>query len=334
MSMLPRLAVLRLALLLPALAGAASVLAQADPAASYPQQTVRILVPFAPGGGTDTTARLLAQKLGDKWGRQVIVENRPGGNTVIATQAVAKAAPDGLTLLLANSTFAINPILSTSLPYDTWKDFVPITTVAGGPFLLVVHPSVPADNLKGMLQVLHAAKPGEWNFATVGGSGIGRIVGELFALQSGTKLQHVPYKGASQVTTDLLAGTVKLTIDPPNTYITHIKGGKLKGLAVTGKNRLALAARRADLRGAGHARIRRAHLVRPVRAGRHAEGRRSTRSPQPSTRSSRSPEMKQNLAGLELDTLPSNPEQFQAYLRAETEKFTRVVKAANIKAAD
>jgi tripartite-type tricarboxylate transporter receptor subunit TctC len=120
MSMLPRLAVLRLALLLPALAGAASVLAQADPAASYPQQTVRILVPFAPGGGTDTTARLLAQKLGDKWGRQVIVENRPGGNTVIATQAVAKAArPTAMTLLLANSTFAINPILSTNLPYDT-----------------------------------------------------------------------------------------------------------------------------------------------------------------------------------------------------------------------
>jgi tripartite-type tricarboxylate transporter receptor subunit TctC len=333
MSMLPRLAVLRLALLLPALAGAASVLAQADPAASYPQQTVRILVPFAPGGGTDTTARLLAQKLGDKWGRQVIVENRPGGNTVIATQAVAKAAPDGLTLLLANSTFAINPILSTSLPYDTWKDFVPITTVAGGPFLLVVHPSVPADNLKGMLQVLHAAKPGEWNFATVGGSGIGRIVGELFALQSGTKLQHVPYKGASQVTTDLLAGTVKLTIDPPNTYITHIKGGKLKGLAVTGKNRLASLPDVPTFAEQGMPEFDARTwygLFAPAGTPKGVINKISAAVNEILA----SPEMKQNLAGLELDTLPSNPEQFQAYLRAETEKFTRVVKAANIKAAD
>ena len=186
-----------LALLIPGLVGAAK--AQTDSGAPYPSQAVRIVVPFAPGGGTDTTARLLAQKLGEKWGRQVIVENRPGGNTVIATQLVAKAPADGHVLLLANSTFAINPLLSANLPYDGYKDFVPITTVAGGPFMLVVHPMVPAEDLKGMVQILRAAKPGEWNFATVGGSGIGRIVGELFALQSGARLQHIPYKGASQL---------------------------------------------------------------------------------------------------------------------------------------
>ncbi|MCD6078077.1 MAG: h16, partial [Ramlibacter sp.] len=222
---------------LPALVWVAGAQAQ-EPAVAYPSQPVRIVVPFAPGGGTDATARLLAQKLGEKWGRQVVVENRPGGNTVIATQAVARAPADGHTLLFANSTFAINPILSASLPYDATRDFVPITSVAAGPFLLVVHPSVPADDLKGMLHLLRNARPGEWNYATVGGSGIGRIAGELFALQAGAALQHVPYKGAAQVTTDMLAGTVKLTIDPPNTYIAHVRGGRLKALAVTG-NRLA-----------------------------------------------------------------------------------------------
>jgi tripartite-type tricarboxylate transporter receptor subunit TctC len=312
-------------------ASAATARAQAPaPAAA---RTIRFVVPFGPGGAGDITARILAQKMSDSMGQPIVVDNRPGAGGVVAASAVAKAAPDGLTLLLANSTFAINPILSTSLPYDTWKDFVPITTVAGGPFLLVVHPSVPADNLKGMLQVLHAAKPGEWNFATVGGSGIGRIVGELFALQSGTKLQHVPYKGASQVTTDLLAGTVKLTIDPPNTYITHIKGGKLKGLAVTGKNRLASLPDVPTFAEQGMPEFDARTwygLFAPAGTPKGVINKISAAVNEILA----SPEMKQNLAGLELDTLPSNPEQFQAYLRAETEKFTRVVKAANIKAAD
>ena len=128
-------------------------------------QQVNIVVPFAAGGGTDSTARLLAQKLSEKWGKSVIVENRPGGNTVIATQMVAKAKPDGHTLLIANSTFAINPILSPNLPYDSSKDFVPIGTVAGGPFMMLVHPSVPANDLKGMLteeknQLLTRVGPG------------------------------------------------------------------------------------------------------------------------------------------------------------------------------
>ena len=322
----------QLALALPAVVFVLAAEAQGDPAASFPQQQVRILVPFAPGGGTDTTARLIAQQLGEKWRKQVIVENRPGGNTVIATQFVAKAPADGHTLLLANSTFAINPIISTSLPYDTYKDFIPITTVAGGPFMMVVHPSVPADDLKGMLQILRNAKPGEWNFATVGDSGIGRIVGELFALQSGVKLQHIPYKGASQVTADLLAGTVKLTIDPPNTYIAHVKSGKLKALAVTGKRLASLpdvptfaeqGMPEFDARTwyglLAPAGTPKAVINKIAAAGNEILAQRDVR---------------EKLAGLELDPMPSNPEQFQAYLRTETEKFTRVVKATHIKAAD
>jgi tripartite-type tricarboxylate transporter receptor subunit TctC len=322
-----------IALLAPALVLATAARAQGEPAASFPRQQVHILVPFAPGGGTDTTARLLAQKLSEKWGQQVIVENRPGGNTVIATQAVAKAAPDGYTLLLANSTFAINPILSANLPYDSYKEFVPITTVAGGPFLMVVHPSVPANDLKSMLKILHAGKPGEWNFATVGGSGIGRIVGELFALQSGARLQHIPYKGASQITTDLLAGTVKLTIDPPNTYISHVKAGKLKALAVTGKNRLRSLPDVPTFAEQGMPEFdARTWYGLLAPAGTPSEVVHKISASVNEILAL--PEMKDKLAALELETLPSSPEQFQAYLRTETEKFTRVVKAANIKAAE
>ena len=328
----PRRTACRLALSLPVIAFAAAVHAQGDAAASFPNQPVRIIVPFAPGGGTDTTARLLAQKLSEKWDKQVIVENKPGGNTVIATQMVAKALPDGHTLLLANSTFAINPILSTALPYDTYKDFMPITTVAGGPFMMVVHPSVPAANLKDMLQILHSAKPGEWNFATVGGSGIGRIVGELFALQSGAKLQHIPYKGASQVTTDLLAGTVKLTIDPPNTYIAHVKSGRLKALAVTGSKRLASLPDVATFAEQGMPEFDARTwygLLAPAGTPKAVINKISAAVNEILAQ----PDVKEKLGALELDTLPSNPEQFRAYLGAETEKFTRVVKAAHITAA-
>jgi tripartite-type tricarboxylate transporter receptor subunit TctC len=183
-----------------------------------------------------------------------------------------------------------------------------------------------------MLQILHNAKPGEWNFATVGGSGIGRIVGELFAIQSGARLQHIPYKGASQVTTDMLAGTVKLTIDPPNTYIPHVKSGKLKALAVTGKRLASLP----DVPTF-------AEQGMPEFDARTWYGLLAPAGTPPAVVNKISaavneilaqPEVKEKLAGLELETLPSNPQQFQTYLRAETEKFTRVVKAANIKAAE
>jgi tripartite-type tricarboxylate transporter receptor subunit TctC len=306
--------------------------AQVGAAPTYPQQQVNIVVPFAPGGGTDTTARLLAQKLSEKWGKPVIVENKPGGNTVIATQMVAKAKPDGHTLLIANSTFAINPILSATLPYDSNKDFVPIGTVAGGPFMLLVHPSVPANDLKGMLQILQSAKPGEWNFATVGGSGIGRIVGELFALQSGTKLQHIPYKGASQIANDLLAGTVKLTIDPPNTYIMHIKSGRVKALAVSGK-RLASLPNVPTFaeQGMPEFDVRSWYgLLAPAGTPKTVIQKISMDVQEILAQ----PDVKDKFTALELETMPSSPEQFQLYLRTESEKFSRVVKSANIKAAD
>jgi tripartite-type tricarboxylate transporter receptor subunit TctC len=187
-----------------------------ESAASFPSKQVRIIVPFAAGSSSmEQMARLLAQKLGDKWGQQVIVDNRGGGNTVIGTLAAARAAPDGYTMILVNATFAINTVLTPNLPYDSDKDFAAVAGAGAVPFVMVVNSSVPANNFREMMDLLKAGKPGEWNFATVGSTGIGRIAGETFAQQTGVKLQHIPFKGAAEVVSNLLAGNVKFTIDPP-----------------------------------------------------------------------------------------------------------------------
>jgi tripartite-type tricarboxylate transporter receptor subunit TctC len=301
-----------------------------ESAGSFPSHPLRIVVPFVAGGGTDLTARLLAEKLSARLGQQVVVDNRPGGNTVIATQLVAKAPPDGYTLLLANSTFAINHLITPSLPYDTFKDFAPVSAVSTGPWLMVVHPSVPANNLKEMLALLRASKPGEWNFATVGSSGIGRVVGETFAIDAGVKLQHVPYKGAAQVTASLLAGTVKFTIDPPTPYIQHVKAGRLKALAVSSSKRLAslpdvptfaeqgmpefnLQAWNGLLAPAGTPKP----IVDKLAAAVHDV--------------LAMPEVRQKLEAMETEPIDSSPEQFRNFLHAESDKFGQVVKTANIK---
>ena len=301
----------------------------ADDPASYPNKPIRIIVPFVAGGGTDMTARLLAQKLGDKFGQQVIVDNRPGGNTVIATQAVASAAPDGYTLLLANSTFAINHLISRNLPYDTFKDFTPVSGVSSGPWLMVVHPSVPANNLKEMLAILRAAKPGEWNFATVGSTGIGRVVGETFAVDAGVKLQHIPYKGAAQVSAALLAGEVKFTIDPPGPYIEHIRAGKVKGLAVSSSKRLPSLPDVPTFAEQGMPEFNLQAwngLLVPAATPKAIVNKLAAAVQEVLA----SPEVKDKLAGMETEAIGSSPAQFATFLRSESDRFSRVVKAANI----
>lgn len=135
----------------------------------------------------------MGQKLGERWSQQIVVENRPGGNTVIASQAVAHAAPDGYTLLLVNSSFAVNAALATKLPYDTEKDFAPVCAIGAAPFMLIANASVPARDFKEMSALLKASKPGEWNFATAGSNGVGRVATELFAQEMGIQVQHIPF---------------------------------------------------------------------------------------------------------------------------------------------
>ncbi len=205
--------------------------AQTPPA--FPGKPIRILVPFAPGGSLDPVARLVGEKFTQAWGQPVVVDNRPGGNTTIATLAAAKAPPDGHTLLLTASTHVINPLLMSNLPYDSEKDFIPIATLIKSEFVLVVHPSVPASNLQEFI-ALARSRPDQINFASAGQGNANHIAGELFNQITGVKLHHVPYKGGAQATTDLLGGQVQALFSVPSTVIPHIKSGKLRGLAHTG----------------------------------------------------------------------------------------------------
>lgn len=304
-----------------------------ESAASFPSKPVRIIVPFVAGGGTDQLARVLALKLGDKWGQQVIVDNRPGGNTVIATQATARSAPDGYTIILVNSTFAINTLLSPNLPYDSDKDFATVAGVGASPFLMVANASVPANNFKEMMALMKAGKPGDWNFATVGSTGIGRIAGETFAQQSGVKLQHIPFKGAAEVVSNVVSGNVKFTIDPPSVHIPHIKAGKLKAYAVTGPTRLPLLPDVPTFAEAGMPEydVRMWYgLLAP------------SATPKPILNKVSAsvievlamPEVQEKLRALDINPIPYAPDQFASMIKTETAQFAKIIKSANIKVGE
>jgi tripartite-type tricarboxylate transporter receptor subunit TctC len=221
-------------------AGAAAVASLSLPAsaqANYPNHPIRILVPFPAGGSTDPLARLIGQKLTDAWGQAVIVDNRPGGNTVIGTEALTKYPADGHTLLYTASTHVINSILMPSLPYDSVKDFQPVCLIVRSEFVLVVHPSVPANNLQEFI-ALAKSKPGVLNYATSGNGNPNHLAGENFAQVAGVKLNNVPYKGGGPAITDLLGGQVQAMFSVPTSVAGHIKSGKLRALAYTGSKPL------------------------------------------------------------------------------------------------
>jgi tripartite-type tricarboxylate transporter receptor subunit TctC len=207
--------------------------------AQYPDKPVRLIVPFPPGGGTDALGRILAAKLGELWGQQVIVENRAGAQGNIGTAAGAKAAPDGYTLTFAHQgALVINPHIYKDTGYDTLKDFAPVALATQMAFIAVAHPSVPANDLRELAQ--YAKKnPGKLSFAST--SAGPHIVGELFKQATGTDLLHVPYKGAGPAITDLLGGQVNLMFSNPTSTVSHVRSGKLRALAVMdGKRNPAL----------------------------------------------------------------------------------------------
>lgn len=216
---------------------AVTVSAHAGDAAGYPDKLVRIVVPFSAGGGTSNAARFLAEKLAVKWRHPVIIDNRPGGNTVIGASIVAKAAPDGYTLLFANTSFTINPAVIPALPYDSVRDFAPIGTVLVNRFVLFTHPSMKAKNLEEFAALLKA-DPDAYNLPTVGAAGVGRLASESLMRLIGVKLQNIPYKGTSDLATNLMGGQLKFALEIPGFYLPHVKSGKLNALAVSGNARM------------------------------------------------------------------------------------------------
>jgi len=205
-------------------------------AQQYPSKPVRLVVPFAPGGGTDTLARMVAQRLTETLGQTVVVDNRPAVDGIIGSETVAKAAPDGYTLILVSSSHAINPALRKSLPYDTLKDFAPITQTAIQQLLLVTHASVPAKNVKELIALLKADSS-KYNYGS--SSNATALPMELLKSMSGTQVQHIPYKGTGPMMNDLLGGQVQMGIVGAVSAIPQVKSGRLTGLAIGDSKRSA-----------------------------------------------------------------------------------------------
>lgn len=204
---------------------------------SFPNRPIRFIVPFPPGGSTDPMARLAATRMSERFPHAVVVDNRPGGNTIIGTEAVAKATPDGYTILLASSSLINTPSLIPKLPYDVKKDFTGVATIATSRFVLVVPPTSPANSLQELV-ALAKAKPGQLSFASSGVGTNTHLSGAFFTLLTGTKINHIPYKGSGTLQADLMAGRIDLSFQVPISVLSHIRAGKQRALAMSGDTRL------------------------------------------------------------------------------------------------
>ena len=223
---------LRIALSAMLVASSGAAFAQA----SYPAKPIRWIVPFVPGGSTTIIARLLGNKLTESWGQQVVVDNRGGGNTIIGSEAMVHAAPDGYTVLQVTTTHVINPSLLKT-PYDAVKDFAPIATLVATETLMVVNLSIPATNLQELI-ALAKAKPGQLNFGSSGSGTTNHLAGELFCIMAGIRMQHIPYKGAGPAVIDLMGGRIQMFENNALPLIPMVKSGKIRAIAVSGEARL------------------------------------------------------------------------------------------------
>lgn len=221
-------------LFLPLFACAAPALVLAQ---GWPAKPVRIVSPFAPGGGNDTLSRMLAAALTQRLGQQVVVENRPGANTIVGTEFVVKSPPDGHTLITLPNAITINPHLYSKLPFDVRKDLAPVSRIGTSPQILVVHPSLPVHTVKEFI-ALARAKPNEITNGSSGNGSLGHLTGALLDLTAGTKLVHVPYKGTALVATDLIGGQIVMSFASALTVVPHIRGGRLRAVALTGPHRV------------------------------------------------------------------------------------------------
>lgn len=299
-------------------------------AQGYPAKPIRLLVPLAPGGGNDTVARLVGNRLTESLGQQVVVENRPGGAGVIASDIVAKAPADGYTLYLASTTFTAAPSLVKKLPFDTLKDFAPITRLAVVPGALIVHASLPVRSVKELI-ALARAKPGQVTFGSAGiGSG-SHLGGELFKLLARVDLVHVPYKGSSLVTTALLSGEVMTAFTNPISSLPHVKAGRIRNLGVTSAERWPLLPDYPTLAESGvpgyelliwNGIVVRAGTPAAIIERLHGE----------LVKAVSVPEVMKHLAADGSRPMVQSPDEFGSFLRNEVAKWGRVAKAAGIRA--
>src|SRR5438067_12904313 len=316
---------LRLALLLACFALGAH-------AQSWPGKPVRIIVAYPPGGGIDVMARQFAEKLTGIWGQPVIVENKPGANTILATETVAKSAPDGTTVLLTtDATFSINPHLYAKLPYDAQRDFIPVTMLVLLQQLLVANPSLPANTLAELI-ALAKAKPGTINYASYGSGSQPHLSGEMLKYKAGIDLVHVPYKGISLAVPAVMAGEVQLTFAGIATSMPQLKAGRIKALAIGGLKRSPLLPQVPTFTELGYPEVE-THawfgLFLPAGSPREAV----TRIYQDTRKILDEPEYRQKqLIDKGYDVVASSPEEFAAYIKKDSENRARAVRISGAKA--
>jgi len=295
---------------------------------TYPNRPIRFIVPYAPGGSTDVIARFLGQKLTERWGQPVVVDNRPGGNTIIGTEALTRASPDGHTLLMMAIAHAIIPNLLKT-PYHPVNDFSPVATAASGELVLVLHPSLPAGNVRELI-ALAKAKPGQLNYASASTGGPLHLAGELFNMMTGVKTLHIPYKGGGPALTDLIGGQVQMMFSPLDGALPHIRSGRLKAIGISGNARNAALPEVPTFTEAGL----------PGFSVRNWFGVLApARTPIPVVEKVSAeigsilsaPDIREKLTAQGLDPFVSTPAQFTELIRSDFALYGKIIRAANIK---
>ena len=299
-------------------------------AQAYPSRPVRAVVAFAPGGVTDTFARLMAQKLTEQLGKQVYVENIAGASGNIGTGQVAKAAPDGYTILFAFSSHVVNPTLFARVPYDPIKDFDPVTLAVASTTVLTVNPSVPANTVKELVDLIKA-NPGKYSFGSAGAGTQAHLAGEQFRLSLGLDLVHVPFGGGGPAVAAVVAGHTPISFVSPQAAMQHVREGTVRALAVTSKTRSQIFPNVPTMAEAGYPEIEGDGWVGIlVPAGTPAEI--IAILYRDSAKILAQPDMKERLAALGYDVVASTPKEFAARIAVEIEMWAKVIWAANIKA--
>ncbi len=311
---------------IPWIAAAGMLVAFVAPAAAqtYPARTVRLIVPFSPGGGTDVLARMVNQRLGEALGQQVVIDNRPGAGANIGAEIAAKAPPDGYTLLIATISHAISASLYSRLGYDLSRDFAPVTLLAVTPHVLAVHPSLPARSVRELI-VLAQSRPGELSFASSGSGSLAHLGGALFGSMANVRMVHIPYKGGGPAVIAMLSGEAPIGFPTMPSVVSYVKSGRLRALAVTGASRspaMPALPTVADSGLPGYEGASWYGLVAPAGTAKEIVSRLNADA----AKVLQQADMKERLLAAGFEANLSTPEEYAAYTRREIDKWARVVK--------
>ena len=315
---------MRITLLVALALASAAVSAQ-----NYPTRTVRIVVPYAPGGNTDFTARVIAGKLTEIFGQQVVVENRAGGATNIGSDLVAKAAPDGYTILMGGAANAINMSLYQKLPYDTLRDFAPVSLCVKGANVLAVHPSMPVKNIKELI-ALAKTTPGKLNYASSGLGSSNQMAGELFKIMAGVNIVHVPYKGNAPALTDTIGGQVEMIFSGVPLLVPHIQGGRIRAIGIGSLKRFPALPQVPTIDEAGlkgYEATTWFGMLAPIKTPKEIVARLNVEV----GKILASAEVSEKFINEGVEPMGGSTDFFTAFIRDEIAKYAKVVKAANLK---